>query len=52
MHYIIYDWPYRIHHVPSPSRPAAIENEDYTIDTVGAPTRRERGPDYSDVHSV
>lgn len=52
MHHIMYDGPCCVHHVPSPSRPAAIENEDYTIDTAGTPTGCEYSPGYSDVHSV
>lgn len=48
-----YDWPYRIHNVPSPPRPAAVENnEDFSIDTAGTTTARERGPGYSDICTV
>jgi hypothetical protein len=48
----MYDWPYRIHNVPSPSRPAAVESEDCSIDTAGTTTARERGPGYSDIYTV
>jgi hypothetical protein len=52
MCHIMYDWPYRIHNVPSPSRPAAVESEDCSIDTAGTTTARERGPGYSDIYTV
>jgi hypothetical protein len=52
MHFIMYGWPYRIHHVPPPSCAAAIENANYITHTSGTTTTRQRGASSSDIRRV